>query len=242
MEGNRIRSKPVIGITLDMDEEYLRLKRLYPSAIIRAGGIPMMIPPENDPALIVDAIDGLLIPGGGDIDPSYFSEAPHPTVRTVPGERTDFEFALLRAVMELKKPVFGICYGMQMINVALGGNLYQDIESELKDAIDHRYGSHSIEMIQDSGFRIQDSRFKDDALRFTLHASRYVVNSSHHQAVRKPGEGLEACAFSDDGIVEAFSLRGYPFLFAVQWHPERSDDELSLSLLGRFVEEANARR
>lgn len=228
MEGNRIKNKPVIGITLDIDEEYLRLKRLYPSAIIRAGGIPLMIPSGNEPSLIADFIDGLLIPGGKDIDPSYFSEAPHPTVRTVARERTEFEIALLRAVMELKKPVFGICYGMQLINVALGGNLYQDMESQINDVLDHRNGNHGIKIIHDS--------------RFTTHDSRFVVNSSHHQAVRKLGEGLEACAFSDDGIVEAFSLRDYPFLFAVQWHPERSDDELSLSLLRLFVEEAHACR
>lgn len=228
MEGNRIKNKPAIGITLDIDEEYLRLKRLYPSAIIRAGGIPLMIPSGNEPSLIADFIDGLLIPGGKDIDPSYFSEAPHPTVRTVARERTEFEIALLRAVMELKKPVFGICYGMQLINVALGGNLYQDMESQINDVLDHRNGNHGIKIIHDP--------------RFTTHDSRFVVNSSHHQAVRKLGEGLEACAFSDDGIVEAFSLRDYPFLFAVQWHPERSDDELSLSLLRLFVEEAHACR
>lgn len=228
MEGNRIKNKPVIGITLDIDEEYLRLKRFYPSAIIRAGGIPLMIPSGNEPSLIADFIDGLLIPGGRDIDPSYFSEAPHPTVRTVARERTDFEIALLMAVMERKKPVFGICYGMQLINVALGGNLYQDMESQINDVLDHRNGNHGIKIIHDP--------------RFTTHDSRFVVNSSHHQAVRKLGEGLEACAFSDDGIVEAFSLRDYPFLFAVQWHPERSDDELSLSLLRLFVEEAHACR
>ena len=235
MEDNRIKNKPLIGITIDIDGEYLRLKRLYPPAIIRTGGIPLMIPSGNDPSLIADAIDGLLIPGGKDIDPFYFSEAPHPTVRTVQRERTDFEIALLRTVMERKKPVFGICYGMQLINVALGGNLYQDIESQINNALDHRNGNHSIKIIQDSGCKIQDTRT-------TIQDSRFVVNSSHHQAVRKLGGGLEACAFSDDGIVEAFFLRDYPFLFAVQWHPERSDDELSLRLLRLFMEEARACR
>lgn len=225
MAHKRTLCKPVIGITVDIDGEYSRLKRQYASAVINAGGMPLLMPSGNDPRALAGLIDGLLLPGGGDIDPSYFCESPHPSVRTVSKERTEFEISLLREVMGLKKPVFGICYGMQLINVAMGGTLYQDIGSQVEAALDHCSGTHPINIIQDSGFR--------------GYASRFVVNSSHHQAVKRLGSRLEPFANSDDGIVEAIYSRDYPFLMAVQWHPERSEDEPSLSLLREFVEAAD---
>jgi putative glutamine amidotransferase len=212
------KAGPVIGITLDRDGEYLKLKHHYASAIAGAGGTAVLVPEENDPFGVARVIDGLLIPGGGDLDPSFFSEAPHPASRIVPRERTDFEIRLLRAIMELRKPVFGICYGMQLINVALGGSLYQDIESQFSGEVDHRVGLHRI--------RGEGAMIKGEA----------SVNTSHHQAVRRLGEGVEALARSDDGLVEAIGVPDYPLLVAVQWHPERSTDSLSRSLLRSFVE------
>ena len=150
MGHKRVGGRPLIGITLDRDGEYLRLKHQYPPAILRAGGIPILIPHCNDPVIIAETIDGLLIPGGGDIDPFYYSEKAafmeretalpskgkrcgqsvvglmsEIQLHTVPRERTDFEISLLRTIMKLGKPVFGICYGMQLINVAFGGSLYR---------------------------------------------------------------------------------------------------------------------
>jgi len=249
MGNKRAGGKPLIGITLDRDGEYLRLKHQYPPAILRTGGIPILIPHCNDPATVADTIDGLLIPGGGDIDPSYYSEEtasvrgeggisgekercerdaavvmPEVQLHTVPRERTDFEISLLRAIMKLKKPVFGICYGMQLINVAFGGSLYQDIACQFNTIIDHKKGSHRI---LGEGETLQ---------------GEFTVNSSHHQAVKGLGEGLSVSAFSEDGIVEAITLSNYPFLTGVQWHPERSEDELSVILFRTFVESAHARK
>ena len=247
MGNKRVAGKPLIGITLDRDGEYLRLKHQYPPAILRAGGIPILIPHCNDPVLIAETIDGLLIPGGSDIDPSYYSEEAafmkgegsisgkkegckkdvdvvmsEVQLHTVPRERTDFEMSLLRAIMKLRKPIFGICYGMQLINVAFGGSLYQDIACQFNTTIDHKQGSHRI-------------LGKGGTLK-----GEFTVNSSHHQAVKGLGDGLSVSAFSEDGIVEAITLPDYPFLTGVQWHPERLEDELSLILFSAFVESAHA--
>lgn len=219
-KGRLGRVKPVIGVTLDREGEYLRLKYQYPPAIINAGGIPVLIPYGNDPSSVAEIIDGLLIPGGGDIDPVYFSEVPHPNTKLVSRERTDFEIILLKNIMEIKKPVFGICYGMQLINVVLGGSLYQDIGSQFGGTIDHTRGEHRI-----VGHGI-------------LINGEFMVGSSHHQAVKRPGKGLAVCAVSDDDLVEAVALNDYPFLYGVQWHPERSDNDLSKNLFSAFIESA----
>lgn len=220
MGGRVQRDRPVIGISMDRDGEYLRLKHHYPAAILQAGGTPVLLPPGGDPLNLVAIIEGLLIPGGGDIAPSYYSEKAHACVKIVPKERTDFEIALLKAIMELRKPVFGVCYGMQLINVAFGGSLYQDIKSQVNTTTDHTTGSHRV---------IGNGK---------LLRGEYVVNTSHHQAVRELGKDLEIVAVSRDGIAEAIRLPNYPFLLGVQWHPERSNDEVSLMLFSSFVEAA----
>lgn len=225
--------KPLIGITLDIEGEYLRLKQQYAYAIHKAGGLPLMIPPEIDAREAAEILDGLLIPGGDDIDPSYYSESSHPSVRPVRKERTGFEISLLKTIMELKKPVLGICYGMQLINIALGGNLHQDIETQLSNTLDHRSGTHKIKILKTHVSVAFNSAF-------SLQTSDFVVNSSHHQAVKTLGQGLVAGAWSDDNIIEAFYMPDYPFLLGVQWHPERMEDELSRNLFNKFTESAHA--
>ena len=213
--------RPVIGISADQDGEYLKLRHSYSCAVLHAGGAPVLLPPCDEPRFYRALIDGLLIPGGGDMDPSYYSEEPRHEMTIVPKARTDFEMALLKAIMEAGKPVFGICYGMQLLNVALGGNLYQDIRSEWGTSVDHVSGSHRI------------------VCRAEWLRGEFPVNTSHHQAVRNLGKGLEVMAVADDGLVEAIRLSGYPFLAGVQWHPERSADGLSVRLIRSFVEAAS---
>jgi putative glutamine amidotransferase len=217
---------PLIGITPDIEGKYLRLRRDYGEAVDKAGGMPVFLPPLLNAVSYAEMIDALLIPGGRDINPSYYHEEILPQVKPVLQERSDFEISLLMAVIKLSKPVLGICYGMQLINVAFGGTLYQDINSQLLSDIDHRKGYHTI--------AIQEGRF--------LIKGDFSVNSTHHQAIKKLGTGLAGFAFSSDNLVEAFYARGYPFLVGVQWHPERlPEDSLSSELFRLFIEAARGK-
>ena len=216
---------PIIGITTDIEDEYFKVKKHYSEAVARAGGIPLLIPPEGNAAAHAEIIGGLLISGGGDIDPSYYHEKMLHMAATVPKKRTDFELSLLKKVIRLHKPVLGICYGMQLINVFKGGTLYQDIGSEVPVANGHKKGYHMIVLTE--------NRF--------LRKGRFSVNSTHHQAVKKLGKGLTAFARSTDNLIEAFSKEKYPFLVGVQWHPERQlKEKISLRLFQSFIEAADA--
>ncbi|MBI5213505.1 MAG: gamma-glutamyl-gamma-aminobutyrate hydrolase family protein [Nitrospirae bacterium] len=229
--------KPIIGITSDIDGDLFKLRQDYVFAVEKSGGLPLIIPPhppllkggrgglmDNIPQ-IADMIDGLLIPGGNDLLPEYYGEeisAPLETLKFVKKERSDFELALLKEVIKRNKPILGICYGMQLINVALGGTLYQDIGAQIKGALDHKTGRHAVQISR--------------SLSFIPQSSAHTVNSTHHQAVKALADGLEAFALSDDGIVEGIYKKDYNFLIGVQWHPERIFcDKLSLGIFEAFI-------
>lgn len=224
--------KPCIGITVDVSgggprapfPRRLTLKNDYVIAVSMAGGVPVLIPPEGgQPTAYAKFIDGLLIPGGGDLLPSYYGEKSIAGLKTVAAERSDFEISLFREIIGLGKPVLGICYGMQLVNVALGGSLYQDIKNQVPGALDHRRG-HYVTVKKDG----------------PLGAGRYRVQSTHHQAVKVLGKGLRVIAASKDGLTEAFYMDDYPFLLCVQWHPERDYRAGGLSdiIFGRFIDAA----
>ncbi|MFZ6016627.1 MAG: gamma-glutamyl-gamma-aminobutyrate hydrolase family protein [Nitrospirota bacterium] len=221
-----MEDNPLIGITVDIEGEYLRLEHHYSDAIIRAGGAPVLIPLTGNPVSYAERIDGLLISGGNDLHPSYYNEKIaegcqlSATMKIVDRKRSDFEFALIHEIIKSRKPVLGICYGMQLINVAFGGTLYQDIDSQLSVEINHRKGYHIIV--------ITENRF--------LKKGRFSVNSTHHQAIKGLGTDLKAFAYSTDNLIEAFYMEDYHFLVGVQWHPERLiDDSLSSALFNSFV-------
>lgn len=238
--------KPIIGITSDMDEQILRLRLDYVTAIVKSGGVPVVLSTAmDDISRIADIIDGLLLSGGGDILPEYYGEGisvPLERLKFVKKQRSDFEITLLKEIVKRNKPVFAICYGMQLANVAFGGSLYQDLDMQVKDAINHKSGQHVIKIHESfcSRFDIPQSAISNPQF----------INSSHHQAVKKLADGFEVFAVSGDGIIEGFYKKGYPFFVCVQWHPERSlesgvlsselkkYDKLSVEIFNSFIRKA----
>jgi len=220
---------PLIGIASLTSGSYIR-------AVREAGGIPVVLPNTDGNADRINdylaLLDGLLMPGGADIPPSEYGEAPHETVALLDEDRFHFEKALIHAWIErTDKPLLGICLGNQWINVSSGGSLIQDIPSEFKG--NHRDTTHLIAVEP-------DSRLGRIFCETTL-----TVNSLHHQAVRNVGKGLRIVARCPDGIVEAVeSTDPDRFLIGVQWHPEKlmPDDAAQTKLLKAFIDASSKAR
>lgn len=226
--------RPLIGITSKREpvkgRPHVTLPEGYIKAIVQAGGTPVALPVLSDKESIlhiVSLMDGLLFSGGGDIHPKFYGDEIRFDMEISPEERTLFEIHLLKAVLERRKPVLGICLGIQSINVALGGTLYQDIPQEVEGHINHR-AAHYITIREDS------------LLGHILENPQDIeVSSAHHQAIKEPGKGLQPVAIAPDGVIEAVELEDYPFLIGVQWHPERDiEDIYTIRLFKAFVEAA----
>ncbi len=201
--------KPVIGITGGLDGDSLRLRQDYVSAIVNSGGLPVVLPLYEQAAELSDLIDGLLLTGGADIPADVYggnATVPDEYIRLERKERIAFESELLRETLRNEKPILAVCYGMQLLNVHHGGTLFQDIEYQLANAVDHRKRMHDVDIVDPF----------NGALK-----GRYTVNSSHHQAVMDVGEGISVFALATDGIIEGIYKRDYNFCVGVQWHPER---------------------
>ena len=236
--------KPVIGITLDLaqdSEKYSFAKRPwyalgqdYANCIEQAGGIPLMIPYIDDIASIIDKIDGLIIPGGDeDINPRFYGQAITSNKVKLNDKRAEFEMKLVQAAMEVDMPVFGICNGIQLINVILGGTLIQDIPTQAATDINHEQPepksapSHLI-YIKDNTIL---AGFGDK--------KELMVNSTHHQSIDQLGSNLIISAIAPDGIIEAIESTNYKFVIGVQWHSEYLNTELDVQLFKRLVEESS---
>lgn len=177
--------------------------------------VKKLIRNEQTTEEFIDGIHGLLLPGGGDIDPKNFGEKRHPKVKFVDEERDEFEFSLFREAIEKDIPVFGVCRGIQIMNVAMGGSLYQDIPTEVGEHLTYKIPEKS----DDPWHKIKIQ--PDSRLNKITHESITEVTSSHHQAVNRIGEGFEVAAQSKDGIVEAMEDPSKEFVIGVQYHPER---------------------
>ncbi len=213
--------KPIIGINCDYEEEGRRphsfTYRDYIQAVIASGGIPILLPiikDTSDLKLLLQKLNGLLLTGGNDVPPRRYGEAQHEKTHCVHPDKDASDAALITTALQMQKPILAICYGMQLVNVVLGGSLVQDIPSEHTKPIVHkdsqnRHYTHTVTVEINS------------LLSGAIKTGQIETNSIHHQAVKRLGKGLKDTAHTVDGIVEGFELKDYPFLVGVQWHPER---------------------
>ncbi|HXE79860.1 MAG TPA: gamma-glutamyl-gamma-aminobutyrate hydrolase family protein [Vicinamibacterales bacterium] len=191
----------------------------YEESVRRAGGEPRVLPIGMPVEQALEGLDGLMLAGGEDVDPRFFNEPPHPTFRPAEPGRDEHETALVRAAVNAGLPVLAICRGAQVLNVAFGGSLVQDIPSLVPNAANHNIESppsaiaHEVWMTRDSLLwtLMREATEGEDTVQ---------VNSRHHQAVARPGEGLVICGTAPDGVVEAIERPGGSFCLGVQWHPE----------------------
>ena len=231
--------KPRIGITCAFNQEggWFFLRQGYVQAIIAAGGIPLLLPClplARDESNYLEIIDGLLLSGGGDLDPLFFGEAPHPGLGEISPERDYFEISLTRKALRLGLPILGICRGLQVLNVAAGGNIYQDLGSQYPGMIMHQqkaprdYPVHTIDLAP--GSRLESILLPKEEgasgsglnmeLENEVDRPLLRVNTLHHQAVRNVAPGFVVSARASDGVIEAIETRGPHLVLGVQWHPE----------------------
>lgn len=235
--------RPVIGVTVSYRflEDMCCARGTYARAIAEAGGVPVCLTPFCRPEHLGDILalaDGLLFSGGADVDPVWFGEQPLGSLGPVDPVRDEFEMALAHRAIEAGRPVLGICRGIQVLNVAAGGTLYQDLKSQVAGALKHWqegprwHASHSVYVKEGS------------LLGSVMGAGEHRVNSFHHQAVQQPGSGFRVCATAGDAVVEAIEHAGGGFLVGVQWHPEDmfGRDAAATALLRQFIEAARGGR
>ena len=220
----RLNAHPLIGISgsLNAQETQFFLLRCYASALAAAGAIPMQLTPDMDDAMLdacLRSLDGILLAGGNDLAPELYGQEPVAHLGEVNPLRDQFEMRLIAKAFQLKMPVLGICRGVQSMNVAMGGTLYQDLPSQYRTAAGDpplchsqtrpdQYTSHAVTIAEGT------------LLHQLIRVQTLQVNSFHHQAVAKAADGLIVSASSTDGVIEALEHPTHPFFLGVQWHPE----------------------
>lgn len=211
-----LTATPIDGTTFFLERNIIA--RDYARAIEHAGGAPILLPHSEDLACIqqyLRVVDGLLLSGGGDIDPLRFGQEPHQNIGSVDPVRDEMELQLTQKALAADLPIFALCRGIQVLSIAAGGTIYQDIASELpQPTLRHSqkgagwYASHTIDLLPDS------------RLHQITGSITTCVNSFHHQAVRDAGEGFIVTARAKDGVIEAIENPAHRFAVGVQWHPE----------------------
>ena len=238
-------SKKIIGITANIVKsnnvpcfEQCKLIRIfsdYSDSVIRAGGLPIIIPVTDDKDVLdsyIDVVDGLIISGGYDINPARYNEEIHEKLEEISVERDEYEFYLCEKAKEKSVATFGICRGHQLINVAYGGSLYQDISLKDGDFLEHRQqripacATHNVQVEKESKL-------------YNILGENIYVNSFHHLAIKNLAEGFSISAVSEDGIIEAIERNNDDFLvMGIQWHPEAltKDNDKMLNIFKYFID------
>jgi putative glutamine amidotransferase len=233
------QERPVIGIADTYRDGTCYVSRTYIEAVLKAGGIPVVMPLIRDDSLIVEllkSIDGIIFPGGGDFDPAYYKEKPIAQMGSINAPRDTFEIRLLHLASENNIPVLGICRGLQLINITFGGSLYQDLPAQYYDkSVAHRQKSSSNE--PSHSVIVEDSTVFSKIVGDKI----LMVNSSHHQAVKRLADGFTISGRSADGIVEAMEkIDSANWILGVQFHPEQlvNKDKTLLKIFQEFIEKA----
>lgn len=225
--------KPVIGITTYGQNENNRynIPAEYVESVRRAGGLPvLLVPGEKDPGAWLEIVDGVVLSGGGDIDPARYQGNMHETIYNIDDARDALELKLADLLLKNKMPTLAICRGIQVINVLLGGNLIEHIPDECGEKIKHRKAEgvstmHTITVEANSH------------LAQILGETKFEASSLHHQAIRTPTSGAKIVAHAPDGVIEAIEFENEPQLIAIQWHPEitAKDDPLQQKLFDHLI-------
>ena len=229
--------RAIIGVSSNIKEDLLSVPLSNVRAITQFGGVPVVLPNLEMDGIeeIASTIDGLLLTGGGDIDPTLFGEEPLPGLGNIVPERDRFEVALIHKMLKLNRPILGICRGAQIMSIAMGGDMYQDIYSQRDGSLlqhdqqaPNWYGSHFVEVTEGS------------LLRKIVGVDKFKVNSYHHQALRNMPEGFIVSGVASDGVIESFESTKHTFVMGVQWHPESlisKNDVNSLAIFEAFINE-----
>jgi len=234
--------KPIIGITTYQaananGQPIVVLMQSYIDAIMQAGGVPVLIPSmihEDGWDALYARLDGILLSGGGDIALEHFPGEPHPRIYDVEVERDSIELKLAKSAADDGKPFLGICRGVQVVNVALGGSLYTHIPDQLPGALDHAYPGHLRTVLVHEVKLEEGTRIAE-----VMGEPILKVNSLHHQGLKEIAPSLRVTGYAPDGLVESVELPDHPFGIAVQWHPEWLTDQVpTRNLFRKFVEAA----
>lgn len=236
-------ARKIVGITCNTVARSERSQRrqtlnvAYLRAVEQAGAIPLILPNTRDSetaARYMDLIDGLLLSGGADLSPALYGQAPHPTVKGVEPDRDATEFVLTKAAIAADMPILAICRGIQTLNVALGGTLYQDLPTDQPSKINHSQTTAGIPRNQAT--HLIDIK-AGTRLREIIGSDQMETNSMHHQSIKEAASGLRISAYAADGVVEAAEIPTAKFIIAVQFHPEETapTDSLSCKIFQSFV-------
>ncbi len=233
---------PLIGITTNqvfmgrMQLPRIALNTSYIRAVQKAGGVPVMIPVgihADDFDALLGAMDGILFTGGVDINPARYGAAMHSHITEVDLERDEMEVGMLKWAVQNKKPFMGICRGIELVNVALGGTLYTHLYDQLPNTLYHTCYEGDLPR----NFLAHPVNTEANSQLQKILGPETWVNSLHHQGIRTVGEGLRATAHSSDGLVEGVELTGFPFGVAVQWHPEElTHIDCMMNLFKAFIQ------